>query len=97
MLCIQCQAWRWRQGVAGLSSDALRGEYVDRRVVEHFRQQLDSKADGRILRDTRSAIGWIYDVIKQIAKVATDEYSCTATQPAVYGYSGIQGIRADCC
>ncbi len=43
-------------------------EHVDRKVVEGIRHQLESKACDRILRDTRSVTGWIYEAIKRICK-----------------------------
>ena len=49
---------------------ALGREYVNQKVVEHIRQQLESKACDRILRDTRSVTGWVYEAIKQICKEA---------------------------
>jgi len=49
---------------------ALGREHVDQKVVERIRQQLESKAYDRILRDTRSVTGWVYEAIKQICKEA---------------------------
>ncbi|RDH87665.1 MAG: hypothetical protein DIZ78_03660 [endosymbiont of Escarpia spicata] len=49
---------------------ALGRELVDQKVVECIRQQLESKACDRILRDTRSVTGWVYEAIKQICKEA---------------------------
>ncbi len=45
---------------------ALGRKRVDQKVVETIRQQLESKACDRILRDTRSVTGWIYEAIKSI-------------------------------
>lgn len=47
---------------------ALGREHVDRKVIEGIRQHLESKARDRILRDTRSVTGWIYETIKRICK-----------------------------
>ena len=47
---------------------ALGREHVDRKVVEGIRQQLESKSCERILRDTRSVTGWIYETIKRICR-----------------------------
>lgn len=47
---------------------ALGREHVDRKVIEGIRQQLESKGCERILRDTRSVTGWIYETIKRICK-----------------------------
>jgi hypothetical protein len=49
---------------------ALGREHVNQKVVERIRQQLESKACDRILRDTRSVTGWVYEAIKQICKEA---------------------------
>lgn len=56
---------------SGLVVQALKTlgrEHVDQKVVERIRQQLESKACGRVLRDTRSVTGWIYETIKRICK-----------------------------
>ena len=58
---------------SGLMVQALKAlgrEHVDQKVVECIRQQLESKACDRILRDTRSVTGWVYEAIKQICKEA---------------------------
>ncbi|MCF1457972.1 MAG: DUF6088 family protein [Shewanella sp.] len=49
---------------------ALGREHVDQKVIERLRQQLESKACDRILRDTRSVTSWIYEAIKRICKEA---------------------------
>ncbi len=49
---------------------ALGREHVDQKVVERIRQQLESNACDRILKDTRSVTGWIYEAIKRICKEA---------------------------
>ena len=51
---------------------ALGRKHVDRKVIEGIRRQLESKACERILRDTRSVTGWIYETLKRIAGVVTD-------------------------
>jgi hypothetical protein len=48
---------------------ALGREHVDQQVIQGIRKQLESKGCERILRDTRSVTGWIYDTIKRICKV----------------------------
>ncbi len=47
---------------------ALGREQVDGKVIEGIRRQLESKGCERILRDTRSVTGWIYETIKRICK-----------------------------
>jgi len=47
---------------------ALGREHVGRKVIEAIRQHLESKACDRILRDTRSVTGWIYETIKRVCK-----------------------------
>ena len=49
---------------------ALGREHVDQKVVERIRQQLESNACDRILKDTRPVTGWIYATIKRICKEA---------------------------
>lgn len=49
---------------------ALGREHVDQKVAERIRQQLELKTCDRILRDTRSVTGWIYEAIKRICKEA---------------------------
>jgi hypothetical protein len=48
---------------------ALGREHVDQKVIQGIRKQLESKGCERILRDTRSVTGWIYETIKRICKV----------------------------
>ena len=58
---------------SGLVVQALKAlglEHVDQKVVERIRQQLESNACDRILKDTRSVTGWIYEAIKRICKEA---------------------------
>jgi hypothetical protein len=47
---------------------ALGRKHVDRKAINSIRQQLEPKACERILRDTRSVTGWIYEAIKRICK-----------------------------
>jgi len=47
---------------------ALGREHVDQKVIQGIRKQLESKGCERILRDTRSVTGWIYDTIKRICR-----------------------------
>ena len=62
---------RFKHQESGLVVQALKAlgqDHVDQNVVERIRQQLESKVCDRILRDTCSATGWIYEVIKRICK-----------------------------
>lgn len=45
---------------------ALGKERVNQRVIEILRQQFQTKDYERILKDTRSVTGWIYQIIKQV-------------------------------
>ncbi len=45
---------------------ALGKERVDQAVIETIRQRLDAKGCERMLKDTRAATGWIYQIIKQV-------------------------------
>ncbi len=47
---------------------ALGREHVDKKVVQGIRKQLESKGCERILRDTRSVTGWVYETIKRICR-----------------------------
>jgi hypothetical protein len=47
---------------------ALGREHVEQKVVKGIRKQLESKGCGRILKDTRSVTGWVYETIKQICR-----------------------------
>lgn len=47
---------------------ALGRNRVDSKAVKTIRRQLELKACDRILKDTRSATGWIYETIKRICK-----------------------------
>ncbi len=63
--------FRYREsGLVVQALKALGREHVDQKVVEHIRQQLESKACDRILGDTRSVTGWIYEAIKRVCKEA---------------------------
>lgn len=56
---------------SGLMVQALKAlgrKHVDQKVVERIRQQLESKACDRILKDTRSVTGWVYKAIKRVCK-----------------------------
>ena len=56
---------------SGLMVQALKAlgrEHVDQKVIERIRRQLESTTCDRILRDTRSATGWVYAAIKRICK-----------------------------
>ena len=48
---------------------ALGREHVDQKVIQGIRKQLESKGCERILRDTRSVTGWIYETIKRICRM----------------------------
>ena len=45
---------------------ALGKERVDDAVVAAIRKRLDAKTCERVLKDARSATGWIYQIIKQV-------------------------------
>jgi hypothetical protein len=47
---------------------ALGREHVDQKVIQGIRKQLESKGCERILRDTRSVTGWVYETIKRICR-----------------------------
>ncbi len=47
---------------------ALGREHVDRKVIKGIHLQLEPKGCERILRDTRSVTGWIYETIKRICR-----------------------------
>ncbi len=57
-------------GLIVQSLKALGREHVDQKVVEGIRRKLEPKMYDRILKDTRSATGWIYDLIKRICTEA---------------------------
>ena len=47
---------------------ALGRDHVDQKVIEQIRRQLEPKVRDRILRDTCSVTGWVYEAIKGICK-----------------------------
>ena len=47
---------------------ALGRELIDQAVIEILRQQLDPKTRERVLKDTRSVTGWVYQIIKQVCR-----------------------------
>ena len=47
---------------------ALGKEHLDSSVIEVLRQWLPATLRARVLRDTRVATGWIYEVIKQVCE-----------------------------
>lgn len=47
---------------------ALGKEHVDSSVIEALQQWLPATLRARVLRDTRVATGWIYEVIKQVCE-----------------------------
>lgn len=47
---------------------ALGKEHVDTAVIGKLREGLDAKACERILKDARTATGWIYQAIKQVCR-----------------------------
>jgi len=64
-------AFKFREsGLVVQTLKTLGREHVDQKVVERIRQHLESKAYGRLLRDTRSVTSWVYEAIKQICKEA---------------------------
>jgi len=57
-------------GVLVQALKALGQEHVDEKVIDRIRQQFEPDTYDRILKDTRSVTGWIYEIIKRIAKQA---------------------------
>jgi len=57
-------------GVLVQALKALGQEHVDEKVIDRIRQQFEPDTYDRILKDTRSVTGWIYEIIKRIAKEA---------------------------
>jgi len=56
---------------SGLVVQALKAmgrERVDQKAIERIRRQLEIKTRERILKDTRSVTGWIYETIKRICR-----------------------------
>jgi len=47
---------------------ALGKEHITKQVIDKIRNQLDMKTCQKIVKDTKSATGWIYDSIKKICK-----------------------------
>ncbi len=47
---------------------ALGKEHVDKAAIKTIRQRLGRKDCERILKDTRAATGWIYQIIKQVCR-----------------------------
>ena len=45
---------------------ALGQDHVDQKVIETIRHQLEPDTCERILKDTRTVTGWVYEVIKRI-------------------------------
>jgi len=50
---------------------ALGKERIDKDVISSIRKQLDEKSRKRMLKDTVTATGWIYDAIKRICSEGT--------------------------
>lgn len=59
-----------KSGLVVQALKALGREHVNQKVIAGIRLQLESKTCDRILRDTRSVTGWIYEAIKRICKEA---------------------------
>ena len=47
---------------------ALGCDHVDQKVIEQIHRQLEPKVRDRVLRDTCSVTGWVYEAIKEICK-----------------------------
>ena len=45
---------------------ALGQDNVDQKVIETIRRQLEPDTCKRVLKDTRTVTGWVYEIIKQI-------------------------------
>ncbi len=50
---------------------ALGQEYVSRDTIKKIRDQIDEKMYDKILKDTKTATSWIYEIIKEICKKET--------------------------
>lgn len=55
------------------SLKALGKDYITSKTIHKIKEQIDSKMYDKILKDTQSTTGWIYETIKQICKEDTDE------------------------
>ncbi len=56
---------------SGLVLHALKSlgrKHVNQKVIISIRQHLETKDCDRILKDTRSVTGWIYEIIKQTCR-----------------------------
>ena len=61
--------FRYREsGLVVQGLKALGRDHLDQKVIEDIRQYLKPKGCKRILEDTRSVTGWIYEAIKRICK-----------------------------
>ncbi len=61
--------FKYRQsGLVVQALKALGKEHVNDRVLESLRQQLEVRDRERLLRDTPSVTGWIYQSIKQLCR-----------------------------
>lgn len=47
---------------------ALGKEYITSDVIEKIRKQVDPAKYGKILKDTKTVTGWVYDCIRQICR-----------------------------
>ncbi len=47
---------------------ALGKEHINDEVIEKIRQKIDNKMCNKIVKDTKTATSWIYEVIKKICK-----------------------------
>ncbi len=56
------------RGLVVQALKALGREHVDQKVIARIRQQLASKACGRILGDARSVTGWIHAAIQRVGR-----------------------------
>ena len=50
---------------------ALGQEYVSSATIKKIRDQIDEKMYDKILKDTKTATSWIYEIIKEICKKET--------------------------
>lgn len=60
-----------KSGLIVQALKALGKDRIDSSVLKKIRAQLDSKDSQKVLNETRSVTGWVYDAIKQICQEAS--------------------------
>lgn len=61
----------FKYSISGLIVAALKSlgkNHIDESVIASLQNQIDPKMYSKILKDTKTVTGWIYDAIKQICK-----------------------------